>query len=92
MPIEVPPKAVLFSKLTEEGDDCNCSVLVVVWQIDFVAKNDQPFVGLFGSQNYSVVGFDIFAIMVELLQDQTGSCGRGKVDEDHFEVVQGFYC
>jgi hypothetical protein len=80
------PEAMVLGHLPEEGDHDLGTVLVLVWQVDLVTKDHQPLAELTGTQDNTLWRFLVLAVVLESLQDQLGSRGRGKVDEDHFHV------
>lgn len=46
LPILRPPKAVLLSDLSDEGDDDLSAVLVLVRKVDFITEDNESLVGL----------------------------------------------
>lgn len=81
-----PPESMLFSKLSQKGNNCHCAILVGIRQVYFVTEDNQPFTWLFRSENDSRDCLDILTIVLELFHDETGVGRRGEVDKNHLEI------
>ena len=45
------PEAMLLGELSQESNDDLRAVLILVGQVDFIAENDEPLVGLSGPKS-----------------------------------------
>ena len=72
--ISSPPKAVLFSELSEESYDSHCGIFISVRQVDLIAEYYEPLAWLFGSQDDTTDCFVVLTIVLELLHDEARVC------------------
>lgn len=83
-----PPKAAVLSDLSEEGNDHLCAISILIWKINLITEDNEPFFWVSGPHNNSLRCLLILTVVVELLHDQLWPCRRGEVDENHLHLWQ----
>lgn len=67
------------SYLSDERDDSLCAIFVHIWQIDLITEQHQPLAQLDRSEDYTVGGTSVLAVMIKGFQQQLWGGGTGEV-------------
>ena len=59
------------------------TILVQVWEVDFITEEDDPLAQLYGGHDHSIGGATILTVVVKRLQEKLWRGSTGKVESNN---------
>ena len=86
--VRLTVETILLGHLAQESDDRDRTILICLWQVDFVTEDNQPLSSRSWRHQQTVVSFLNVTVVIESLGYELCRCRRRKVDEDHLHICQ----
>ena len=65
------------------------TILVQVWEVDFITEEDDPLAQLYGGHDHSIGGATILTVVVKRLQEKLWRGSTGEVKSNNLHISTG---